>query len=188
MLTRRQAAFGFCATALLIGTGCAVQSNDESISKGEASLTVDNVEQLRAVAGTHGLTVAVLGFATPGDGGGGLFTFKASAVITDNVGYAIKSANGVWERQMSSKDVSVKWFGAVGDGSHNDADAVAMATRVALALKGRVFVPNGLYKVDGVGKQVSLAKVSLTTDSQAKLADLVTETGLTINYYPSLAN
>ncbi len=193
MLTRRHAVLGFCATgAALLSSGCASHVAGESVGEGHADLTVANVAELRNVRATPGFRVAVLGFERVGDGGEGVFVLKPRSdvtVETDDVGYLIKGTNSStrWERVLSSKDVSVKWFGARGDGATNDQLAVGTAVQVAQRLRGRLYVPAGQYNVDGVGKRASLASVPLTTDvgASAKLTELVLATGRTITHYPT---
>lgn len=187
---------GVCATGVLLASaGCAVKSTGENTSTGEADLSVDNIEQLRSLQGTPGLKVYVAGFHSLGDGGEGLFSFTAAsrpAIVADNVGYLVQASDGSgwWQRQTSSNDVSVKWFGASGDGAHDDTEAVATAAEVVTQLQGRLFLPTGVYKVDGIGTRVAVSNLSMSTDSQAiaKLAEYVPSTGRTISYYPTSVN
>jgi hypothetical protein len=196
LLTRRQAALGVCATGvLLVSAGCAVNSTEGNASKEESDLSVDNIEQLRNLSGAQGLRVYVAGFTKPADGGEGVFAYVPASrlsVVADDVGYLVKSVDGAgwWQRQTSTKDVSVKWFGAAGDGAHDDAAAVSTAAEVATRLQGRVFVPSGTYKVDGIGGRVAMANLAITTEAQgfARLSEFVATTGRTINYYPSSVN
>jgi hypothetical protein len=177
---------------MLLGAGCASHGAGESVGEGHAHLTVTNVAELRSVRATPGFRVAVLGFEVVGDGGEGVFVLKSRSdvvVETDDIGYIIKGNDPStrWERELTSKDVSVKWFGARGDGSTNDQLAVGTAVRVAQRLQGRLYVPAGQYKVDGVGKRASLSSVSITTDvgAAAKLSEFVPATGRTIIHYPT---
>jgi pectate lyase-like protein len=193
LLSRRQIALGVCAASvLLVSAGCAVNTEGEA-SKGQADLSVDNIEQLRNLRDAQGLRVYVAGFERPGDGGEGVFVLvpsSRSSTVVDDVGYLVQGTAGVWQRQSSTGDVSVKWFGAKGDGAGDDTIAVSTAAEVAARLQRRVFVPAGTYKVDGIGSRVALASIPLTTDSQdiAKLAEFVPQTGRTINYYASSVN
>jgi len=196
LLSRRQMALGVCAASvLMVSAGCAVKSSEGGVSRSDADLSVNSIEQLRSVRGSQGLRVYVAGFATPADGGDGVFAFVANSrlsTVADDVGFLVKSADGsgYWQREMSSNDVSVKWFGAVGDGARSDVAAVSTAAEVASRLGARVFVPAGTYQVDGIGTRVSLANLSLVTDSDSatRLSELVPATGRTINYYPASVN
>jgi len=175
-------------------SGCAINGTGESVGQSQADLTVTNIEQLRAIKGAAGLRVFVQGFRTINDGGEGIFVLKASSsipVTTDDVGYVLASKDSSlrWERETTSTDVSVKWFGATGDARSNDALAVGTAALVAKQLKGRVYAPAGTYKVDGVSKRVAFGSVRLTTDRGAftKLTELVPATGRTLNHYATLS-
>ena len=67
--------------------------------------------------------VAVLGYHTPGDGGGGKFFWDDSAVGQDDHGTCLVSNTnppaGRWKR-VALGPLSVKWFGAKGDGVSDD--------------------------------------------------------------------
>lgn len=90
--------------------------------------------------------VNVLGYSTPGDGGGGDFYFDTSLTSPDNDGTIIKPLNstnaGRWKR-LYNGNISVKWFGATGDGSHNDTQCI----QNALDTLETVFFPRGTYRI-----------------------------------------
>lgn len=193
---RRDFTLGICAAAGSVMLGCAVSGEDEATGvDGQATeLTVENVAQMRRISGARtGMRVRILGFAERGDGGEGVFTFQSQSdklsAVADDVGYLVRGSGspGWWQRVTDSKDVSVKWFGARGDGSHSDTEAVGAAATTAARLDGRVMVPEGTYRIDGLGRKVCLARVPFATDSAAHnpvLLEQVPSTGLTISYYP----
>lgn len=59
--------------------------------------------------------VEVLGYYTPGDGGGGVYYATNTAVGTNAFGGRIRSGKAGWSWQLDSSVVSVKQFGAKGD-------------------------------------------------------------------------
>lgn len=143
-----------------------------------------NVAGWRRIAGTEVPTIAklrtliapsaanpshvVLGFAAPADGGGGLFVWDPTEVgpspTGDDGGTIIKPNSityptaGRWKR-LHSGSLNVKWFGAKGDGSQNDRDAIVAAIASA---QGTVEFPPGVYKVNStiiIDKAVRLVGV-----------------------------
>src|SRR5436309_8748188 len=60
--------------------------------------------------------VIAKGCVTPGDGGGGIFYWDATSLPDDGgTNIAPADGGGVWRRVYTGA-LSVKWFGAVGDG------------------------------------------------------------------------
>ena len=73
-----------------------------------------------------GALVHVLGYATPGDGGGGLFRWSATSVAPDDGGLTISpgSATGRWLRDLAGMTlISSQMFGGLCDASHADTTA-----------------------------------------------------------------
>lgn len=98
-------------------------------------------------------TITMLGFHTPGDGGGGKFYWDASSVATHNVGTVVKPTTtvgaGRWLRVFDPKIVNVKWFGARSDGTGDVTDAFQAAFDfVDAAGGGVVYIPAGEYLKD----------------------------------------
>ena len=88
------------------------------------------------------------GFWAPGDGGGGVFHFDSAATTPDDGGTVIAVsglAKGRW-RRLYSGPLNVKWFGARGNGSANDHDAIQhalVAATSATTQGGAVYFPGG---------------------------------------------
>ncbi len=82
------------------------------------TLRANSFAALSALIGTSsGQVCELLGYYTPGDGGGGTFYWSAGNSSPQNYGtVAGSSGSGRWVRLFSGA-VNVKWFGAVGDGS-----------------------------------------------------------------------
>ncbi|MCK5444128.1 MAG: hypothetical protein KAI73_00815, partial [Rhodospirillaceae bacterium] len=81
-----------------------------------------------------------------GDDASGVFYWDATSTATDDDGTILKLADTATGRLLRdfSGAVSVKWFGATGDGVTDDTAAVAAAVATAL----NVLFPTGTYLVD----------------------------------------
>ncbi len=88
-----------------------------------------------------------LGYNGPGDGGGGppRIWVEGSTATPDGV-LIIKptGATGAWVAQFDG-DVSVKWFGAKGDGVTNDTASIVFALASVALTGGTLFFPVGTY-------------------------------------------
>ncbi len=115
------------------------------------ALYVENVAALRALqAPVKKCLVNLAGYYTPGDGGGGTLLWVPASTKTDNRGTVFtpssSPANGRWER--GAYNVSVRWFGARGNGVDDDTAAIQAAIdAVYAALGGAVLMPDGAYSV-----------------------------------------
>lgn len=114
-----------------------------------------SMADLRLVSGQQPNDVVFLkGYRTVSDGGEGTFYWNSTSTITDNGGTIIKptgsTASGRWIR-MFNNFISVKWFGAYGDGVNDDADAINTAICFAkansIATIGKVWIPAGNYAI-----------------------------------------
>lgn len=80
---------------------------------------------------------------TTPDGGEGSFRYDAASTASDNGGTILDpdaSGAGRWERIYSGA-INVRWFGAKGDGSTDDATAF----NAALAISNDIYAPKGRY-------------------------------------------
>jgi hypothetical protein len=123
-------------------------------------LCANSIADLRALDAGVVPCLTVLGYYEPGDGGGGSFYWDASASEADNAGTVIAPASnpvtGRWKRLVDGP-LSVKWFGAIGDGqSHPQANspgneidwaAIQVALNVVKQSGGSVYVPPGTYVI-----------------------------------------
>jgi hypothetical protein len=104
---------------------------------------------LRTLSGSvDGEVVAVDGFWTPGDGGGGLFFWDALSTTADNLGFVVQPTGvvtGRWKRIVNNQTVSVKWFGAKGDGGTDDTASITAALNAATNYK--IWFPLGIYRI-----------------------------------------
>ncbi len=107
---------------------------------------VDTIAQLKALPGGSSNYVQVGGYYAAGDGGGGYFRWLSTSTAADDAGVTITPsslpASGRWIRVYDG-DISVKWFGAKGDGVTNDYAALAATNTYAnsLATKGTILFP-----------------------------------------------
>lgn len=76
-------------------------------------------------------TVEVLGYYSPNDGGGGIFTVTNTASgVNDGTRFASTATGKSWERKRQDGYIYLKWFGAKCDGSTDD---TAFATKALAA-------------------------------------------------------
>lgn len=88
---------------------------------------------LNSTAGLFDKQVVVCdGYTTRNDGGGGTFTWNAASTSSLDNGtvFGNVSKPGRWLRQWNGSNVTPEWFGAKGDGTTNDATAIASACSV----------------------------------------------------------
>jgi hypothetical protein len=113
-----------------------------------------------------GQAMVVAGRNTVTDGYGGTFTYKAgdAATVFPQSGTGFVDASGRrWFRQFDGT-VSLKWFGAKGDGATDD----SVAAQAAFDSAYSIFIPKGTYlvnvtanqrvKVFGIGSTSSILK------------------------------
>lgn len=118
--------------------------------------TVAELATLDLLGLATGYTVNVAGYGAAGDAGGGLFRLDlASVEPVDNGLVFATSGAGRWVR-LHDGQISVRWFGAAGDGAADDTAAInaaiVAANLLAVALGGqiRVFFNDGTYLTDGI--------------------------------------
>jgi hypothetical protein len=106
---------------------------------------VANIAALRLLS-NNASPVWVMGYRTPGDGGEGMFV--TGTAEADNGGTIIQSAGLTYYRETQGIEVSVKWFGAFGDGVTDDTSFIQSAiTSLTTAVGGTISFPNGKYSV-----------------------------------------
>jgi len=118
---------------------------------------VSNLSGLRALSKTTYSNAIVFGYTSQGDGGGGNYWYNsADTTSSDNGGTIIVATDGGrWYLDLQGESVSVKQFGAKGDGSTDDSSAFGGAT----TLGGPVYVPFtvNFYKISSISAtQLSL--------------------------------
>ncbi len=152
----------------------------------------DTAAQLRAFIGTTGMNTFIRGIATAGDGGQGFFRWDSSATGPDDNNDVIiptGASGGGWiripfgtadtlfytapyphavTRTIQSKlaeSVSVKDFGATGDGVTDDTQAIQWAIDALDEIGGTVLFPMGTYLVSGDGIRVKYGAILLVGEA-----------------------
>jgi Pectate lyase superfamily protein len=107
------------------------------------------------VPAAHCDYIFVAGSSDPGKSGiQGFFAWRNESAAKDDSGTAIKpnalspQAKGRWHRVFDGA-MSVKWFGAIGDGKTDDTKAIQASENAAAAVAGAVYFPAGVYVVNG---------------------------------------
>ena len=111
---------------------------------------VETMADLRAMTVTEkDVTVSLLGYYEPGDGGQGIFFWNDGKTGPDDGGTLIKCQNekGRFSRLCEEQERNVKWFGAKGDGKTDDYEAIQSAIDSLNAHGGTVSLPTGKYLV-----------------------------------------
>jgi hypothetical protein len=125
-------------------SGQTLSASDLRQARKGISLTILNFAVARSLS-VGGGNIFIQHHTTADGQGGGLFYWDSSSISTDNNGTIIKLtsvATGRYKRLYSGA-INARWFGAVIDGSTNDATAITAA-----ALLGVVYIPSGTCLVD----------------------------------------
>ena len=145
----RETAVASAASAVSAAVACASDAATASAAATLAAGYVDrlNSARLGSVAALRANTEAVHmiyleGYRSVGDGGEGQFFRVESG--TDNGGTVFIDAIGqVWQRGGTG-DIRPQWFGAYGDGVHDDSAAIAAALAVTINNSGPTLIFNAL--------------------------------------------
>jgi hypothetical protein len=134
---------------------------------GRAGTVVGSIAALKAlVKGSASKHAFVTGYYAQGDGGGGAYYLDAAdSVSADNGGSIIVAADGGRWKLSAPGFVSVRQYGAKGDGAADDTAAIQSAIRVFR----KVVFPAGTYKTTGT--------IYLPTNSE-----LIGTAGCTVDY------
>lgn len=126
---------------------------ESGVEQAALSSTIANIAALRSFAATNGLVdllVYVRGYYTDNDGGGGFFQVTNTSPGADNGGTIVWSntTGFYYIRQTYGAPYSVRWFGAKGDGSTNDATTINATLNAAYAAGFQaVYFPVGTYGI-----------------------------------------
>lgn len=118
---------------------------------------VDSIAALRGLDKTKYTRAFVTGYYAASDGGGGAYQLDpADTTSTDNSGTIIVASDGGrWKLQFTGP-LSVKQFGAKGDGTTNDS-AAFQACVDAIDPSGDIYVPEGTFVLNTA---INIAAVS----------------------------
>jgi hypothetical protein len=125
---------------------------DGTLGFDTSGLTFGTVAELKAwdiSNESDGRFAFLRGYYTNGDGGGGTFYYNKSSSETDNGGTVIApdAGTGRWKRLVNGRDVTVKDFGAVGDGVTDDTTAFQNWATAIAGAAGYIPVPTVSYKI-----------------------------------------
>lgn len=161
----------FATMAGLLGLAALAGCNDESKDSeagplaqqaqpavGSSVRTCLIMADLRSISGTTDGDIAVLAaYSNNSDGGGGIFYWSTTpgsddggTVIVPNLADGGAGTSGSCWRRVFTGPLSVRWFGAVGNGSANDAPAIRRAIAAATrptSLTSTVYFPGGTYRI-----------------------------------------
>jgi hypothetical protein len=142
--------------AAALVTSCAAEGEQVSVRQFAAEVTSGNllvadfVTDLKTVTRGTRTVALVFGFSSVGDGGGGLFSWKSGTnPWPDDCIYITPTSDtsGYWQRVWAG-ELSVKWFGAKGDDTNDDAPAIQKGLDTLGFHRGGVLIfPRGIYKV-----------------------------------------
>jgi parallel beta-helix repeat protein len=156
-MERRDFLLGFSATGAVASTQVAAAADADALAARGVKIapTMADLRALKPTLGSSdqvrgdpraGALAWLRGHRRPNDGGEGFFHWDAESKDTDNGGTiiaAIDIESGRWLRAAQGGPISVKWFGAKGDGS-----AAAKEIQDALSAGSEIFVPAGTYLID----------------------------------------
>ncbi|HXC54473.1 MAG TPA: hypothetical protein VNU97_04200 [Rhizomicrobium sp.] len=126
---------------------CALLTSCFAIPAQAATVTVNNIAALVAAGSqaTPPASVNVLGYANPGDGGGGIFTYNATCPGTPDTGIYIAVTVGCYVRTIGTQ-ISNLDFAAPPDGVTDNSLAVQATFNAAAAFKVPcLIVPNSVF-------------------------------------------
>lgn len=110
--------------------GLIFERDDVSGEDVGALTVVETIADMKALVSGSLSQVVVLGYNAPGDGGGGTFIYDPTLSIAEDFGVTFigddAPATGRWVR-MEKDQISIRYFGAVGDGVTDDKIAIENA-------------------------------------------------------------
>ncbi len=126
-------------------SGVTIWDEDNIVAPGSSVVAiVESIDDLKALSKTTNSRASVAGYYAAGDGGGGIYYYdSADSASADNGGSIIVAADGGRWKLVLTGRVSVKQFGATGDGSTSDLTAI----QNCYAAYGDAFWPNGTYSL-----------------------------------------
>lgn len=115
---------------------------------GKVQITRDSIAELKQIDKNKYQRAFIFGYYSKGDGGGGEYYFDATDITSvDNGGTIIVANDGARWKLVVTESVSVKQFGAVGDGTTEDSTAIQRAVDAIYAAGGgTIYFPAGTYK------------------------------------------
>lgn len=167
----------------------AAEAAAETAASYQAKIQVTNIAALKAlnVAGfNNGDIATVRGYYSSGDLGGGSFYYDptSSAVVDDGLVFAPTVGSGRWIRILNGySSVTPQIFGAYGDGSHDDREALqklidAITTskiKVSVKAIGKFKVSSRLIITDGFRSKFQGVNTGYDSPATVFIVDSVSE-------------
>lgn len=142
----------------------------------QATIPAATLADARALAEpADGSVLATAGRVATNDGGGGTWVWDSTSTDEDDGALTLAVSgvdNGRWKRVYTGP-IDVRWFGATGDGTTDDTDAINNAISAASAAGGgTVYFPAGTYKVTVANGRalVVYSRITLRGDSKGQSA------------------
>ncbi len=145
-----------------------------------------NINDLRLLAGSMSDNFGfLLGYFSPGDGGGGNFYWDSISTEADNSGttfQVVGTQNGRWKRIIEN-DANIRWFGATGAITQDVTTIVRNALEICLNLGINIHFPVGNYllsdtiDIEGSFKSIKIIGAN-KTESQFHYTNLASGTNL----------
>ncbi len=112
--------------------------------------TVNSIAVLKTVSSATSKGALLTGYYTSGDGGGGTYAVDPTDITSaDNGGTIIVATDGArWK--LSTKNASVRQFGAKGDGVADDTDAFNRCIEWHRINGSEVYIPTGTYSCTNI--------------------------------------
>ena len=113
--------------------------------------TIPTIRDIKKYSANQNEIVWLEGYYTAFDGGQGFFIWEENSTAINNMGTIIAPAprrSGRWKRLNDETKMNPKWFGAKGDGQHDDSKALIRmrdTMRAKPMLHYKVFFPRGHY-------------------------------------------
>ncbi|NLR81033.1 right-handed parallel beta-helix repeat-containing protein [Chitinophaga eiseniae] len=130
-------------------------------------MIIQSISSLSTTPGTVNDVAEVLGYYTKGDGGGGSFYWSATSPVAPNGG-TVFSANGTgfWVKLLNGT-VSVKEFGAKGDGVTDDTVSLQNAAKYVSEYNMHLFFPPASYLI---GADITFNGLTTKTDYSCSIS------------------
>lgn len=157
-----------------LALGPLVQSQAASAGNKASNIQITSLPTMAALRNskmTAGSGVMLAGYHAPNDGGGGLFVLDVDDRDTpDNGGTVIAAEGGGRWKRIELDGLTVRSFGAKGDGLSDDGPAITAAHAFATSRQAELVFPGGTYVIGaGISFVLDPMKVRWRSAGPARL-------------------